>query len=88
MIEGGLLPAALMALQAALRILLGIATESKNKLGGGCCFCVVAMRRFLSVSVSFARTVAQLASGNRIRVRRRERRMARLAEFLKLGLVA
>ena len=73
-----LVPAALMASQAALRILLGIPLESEDQLGGGSGFGVIAARGFFSVGVRFGGTVAHLATLDRILRRHVGRRIRRI----------
>ena len=68
-----------MTLQAALRILLGIPVEGEDELGGGRSLGVVPLRGFLRIGVGFARTVAHLATGDRVGVRSRQRGMLGLS---------
>jgi hypothetical protein len=57
MVKGRLVPAALMALQTPLRILLGITMEGENEFRGGCGLGVVSVRGFLGIRVRFAWTM-------------------------------
>ena len=83
-----LILAALMALQAARRILRGISLEREDQLAGGRGLGVIAVRGFLGVAVGLAGTVAHLAAGHRVRRRRSQTRVMSFSKFQKLGLMA
>ena len=77
-----------MALQTALRILLGISMEGEDQLSGGRSLRVIALRGFLCVGVGLACAVAHLATGDRVGVRWRKRGMPGFSVLLRLGFVA
>jgi len=88
MVKGGLIPATLVALQTALRVLLGTPMERKYKLSRGGGLRVFPMRGFLGIGVGLACAMAHLAAGDRIGVRGGQRRVLGLPVLLKLGFVA
>jgi len=87
-IKGGLIPATLVALQTALRVLLGTPMERKYKLSRGGGLRVFPMRGFLGIGVGLACAMAHLAAGDRIGVRGGQRRVLGLPILLKLSFVA
>ena len=76
-----LIPAALMAFQAALGVLLGIPVEREDQLAGGRGLGVVALRGFLGVGVRLAWTVAHFTTGDGVLLNRLDRGVMRLIEF-------
>ena len=82
-----LVPAALVALKTALRVLLGISLEREDELGGRGGFRIVTAGGLLGVRMRFARTMAHLAAGDRVRVDWLDHGVLGLTEFLKLSAV-
>lgn len=88
MVKGGLIPAALMAQQTTLRVLLGIPVEGEDEFSGGRGLRIVPARGFLAIGVRLSWTVAHLAAGDRSSLRWRKGCVPGLSVFLKLGSVA
>lgn len=88
MVKGRLIPAALMAQQAALGILLGIPVKGEDEFGGCRSLGVVPVGGFLGVGMGLACAMAHFTAGDRVCVRGRKRRMLGLSVLLKFGFVA
>jgi hypothetical protein len=82
-----LIPAALVTLKTALRVLFGISLKREDQLGGRGGFRIVTAGGFLGICMRFARAVAHLAARDRVRMDRLDGGVLSLTEFLKLSPV-